>query len=117
MSENMSSVAGALFFLSLSIASYLSSLIVNVIHSVTGENGKFPWLGGHDLNENRFEYYYFIVAALGSTYLIYYTFFASSYVSSTKSIKLGKELHLENSVGSPATRKHEERGGLDSGAT
>lgn len=57
MPENMRSIAGTMFFLSLSIASYLNSLIVNIIHSVTRENEKFPWLGGHDLNENQLEYY------------------------------------------------------------
>ncbi|KAL2515958.1 Protein NRT1/PTR FAMILY 2.8 [Forsythia ovata] len=112
MSENMRSVAGAMFFFSLSIASYLSSLIVNIIHSVTGGNGKSPWLGSHDLNENRLEYYYFIIAALGCINLIYFTFFGSSFISSAKSIKVEGELHLENSVGSMAreTKDLEELG-------
>ncbi|KAL0335656.1 UNVERIFIED_CONTAM: protein NRT1/ PTR FAMILY 2.8 [Sesamum radiatum] len=44
--ESMRSVAGAIFFLSLSIASYLSTLIVNTMHSITKEEGETPWLGG-----------------------------------------------------------------------
>ncbi|KAL3528314.1 hypothetical protein ACH5RR_007636 [Cinchona calisaya] len=84
MPESMRSVAGAVFFLSLSIASYLSSLIVNIIHSVTGKNGRSPWLGGHDLNKDRLDYYYYIIASLGAINFVYFTFFASKYVTSGK---------------------------------
>ncbi|MCE3052121.1 hypothetical protein HAX54_051621 [Datura stramonium] len=53
--ETMRSVAGAIFFLSLSIASYLNTLIVNSVEMLSGLHGRKPWLGGHDLNENRLE--------------------------------------------------------------
>ncbi|KAK2965941.1 hypothetical protein RJ640_005357 [Escallonia rubra] len=79
MPESMRSIAGSLFFISLSLGSYVSSLILNVIHSLTGKNGT-PWLGGHDLNQNRLEYYYYIIAALGALNFIYFTFFASNYI-------------------------------------
>ncbi|KAJ9677327.1 hypothetical protein PVL29_022354 [Vitis rotundifolia] len=49
MPDSMRTVAGAIFHLSLSITSYLSSLLVNVIHTITGSCGWSPWLGGHDL--------------------------------------------------------------------
>ncbi|KAK4485696.1 hypothetical protein RD792_008348 [Penstemon davidsonii] len=97
MPETMRSVAGAIFFLSLSIGSYTSSLIVNVIHSVTGGKGKRPWLGGPDLNNNRLEYYYYIIAVLGVINLVYFTFFASKYVHFVEVNKLKEELQLENS--------------------
>lgn len=96
MPESMRSVAGAMFFLSLSIASYLSSLTVNVIHSVTGKNGRSTWLGGHDLNKNRLDYYYYIIASLGAINFLYFTFFASNYVSSGKVITSGRNLQLDN---------------------
>ncbi|CAI9764330.1 unnamed protein product [Fraxinus pennsylvanica] len=98
MPESMRSVAGSIFFISLSIASYLSALIVNVIHSVTGRNRKSPWLGGHDLNDNRLDYYYYIIATLGAINLIYFTFFASSYVPCGKAIKVAEESQLQDSV-------------------
>ncbi|CAI9112321.1 OLC1v1012758C1 [Oldenlandia corymbosa var. corymbosa] len=84
MPESMRSVAGAVFFLSLSCASYLSSLIVNIIHSATSRSGKSPWLGGHDLNKNRLDYYYYMIATLGAVNFLYYSFFASKYVSSPR---------------------------------
>ncbi|KAI3464000.1 hypothetical protein Pfo_020663 [Paulownia fortunei] len=99
--ESMRSVAGSIFFLSLSVASYLSSLIVNIMHSVTGGKGKTPWLGGHDLNHNRLDNYYYIVAVLGAINLIYFTFFASKYVPFGEDVRVGGELELENSGASP----------------
>ncbi|KAL2482025.1 Protein NRT1/PTR FAMILY 2.8 [Forsythia ovata] len=121
MPESMRSIAGSIFFLSLSIASYLSSLIVNVIHSITGRNGKLPWLGGHDLNKNRLDYYYYIIATLGAINLIYFTFFSSNYVPSSKAIKVSEESQLENSVNQSEARDvpsnemmQDEERGLDS---
>ncbi|KAJ1438973.1 Proton-dependent oligopeptide transporter family [Sesbania bispinosa] len=84
MPENMRTVAGAVFFLSLSIANYIGSLIVNIVHRVTSHKGKTPWLGGHDLNQNRLDYYYYVIAALGALNFIYFNFFASRYLISNK---------------------------------
>ncbi|KAK6153381.1 hypothetical protein DH2020_013020 [Rehmannia glutinosa] len=96
--ESMRSVAGSIFFLSLSVASYLSSLIVNVMHSVTGGRGKTPWLGGHDLNHNKLDNYYYIIAALGVINLVYFTSFASKFVPfGDRDVKVGGELKLKNS--------------------
>ncbi|EEF52112.1 protein NRT1/ PTR FAMILY 2.8 [Ricinus communis] len=82
MPESMRTVAGAVFFLSLSISSYISSLLINIIHHVSGKNGKTPWLGGHDLNQNRLDYYYFIIAGLAVVNFIYFNFYASRYAVS-----------------------------------
>ncbi|KAE9609612.1 hypothetical protein Lal_00006543 [Lupinus albus] len=85
MPESMRTVAGAVFFLSLSIANYIGSLIVNVVHKATSHRGKTPWLGGHDLNKNRLDYYYYIIAALGALNFVYFNFFASHYLTNRKS--------------------------------
>ncbi|XP_060968094.1 protein NRT1/ PTR FAMILY 2.8 [Cannabis sativa] len=82
LSENMRTVAGAIFFLCLSIASYIGSAIVNVIHSITEKTCKSPWLGNHDLNKNKLDYYYFIIAGLATLNLVYFSFFATHYVVS-----------------------------------
>ncbi|KAL3845998.1 hypothetical protein ACJIZ3_003401 [Penstemon smallii] len=99
--EKMRSVAGAIFFLTLSFGSYLSSLIVNVIHCVTKGKGENGWLGGHDLNSNRLSNYYYIIAGLEAVNLIYFTFFASNFVHCGKAIKVvgEEELELENNMG------------------
>lgn len=80
MPEHMRTVAGAIFFLTLSVASYLSSLIVDVIHTVSAKIAKSPWVGGHDLNQNRLDYYYFTIAVIGTLNLLYFVFFASRFV-------------------------------------
>lgn len=82
--ESLRSLGGSVFFLSLSFASYISSLIVNIIHSITNKTGKTPWLGGHDLNKNRLEYYYYIVACIAALNFLYYTLFASKFVTCNK---------------------------------
>ncbi|XP_020225228.2 protein NRT1/ PTR FAMILY 2.8-like [Cajanus cajan] len=84
MPESMRTVAGAIFFLSLSVANYLGSLIVNIVHKATSHRGKTSWIGGHDLNEGRLDYYYYVIAALGALNFVYFNFFASRYLVSDK---------------------------------
>ncbi|XP_065860864.1 protein NRT1/ PTR FAMILY 2.8 [Euphorbia lathyris] len=79
MPENMRTIAGAVFFISLSVASYISSLLINIIHVVTKRKGGVPWLGGRDLNRNRLDYWYIIVAGLAVLNLLYFTFVASRF--------------------------------------
>ncbi|XP_008437665.2 protein NRT1/ PTR FAMILY 2.8 [Cucumis melo] len=80
MPEHMRTVAGAIFFLTISVASYLSSLIVDVIKKVSGKIAKSPWVGGHDLNHNRLDYYYFTIAVIETLNLLYFVFFARRFV-------------------------------------
>ncbi|WCJ35987.1 Major facilitator superfamily protein [Euphorbia peplus] len=79
MPESMRTVAGAVFFISLSIASYISSLLINVIHVATTKKGRTPWLGGRDLNRNRLDYYYLVIAGMAVLNLLYFNFFACRY--------------------------------------
>ena len=96
MPESMRTTAGAVFFLSLSIASYIGALIVNIIHKATKKTDQLSWLGGHDLNKNRLDYYYYLVAALEVLNFVYFNFFASHFVLSTSA---GCEKRqLENSI-------------------
>ncbi|KAI3785715.1 hypothetical protein L1987_44840 [Smallanthus sonchifolius] len=92
MPESMRTVASAIFFITLSISSYLSLLIVNIIHKLTGTNGRNPWLGGHDLNKNRLDYYYYIIAGFGVLNLIYFTFVGSKFVAPAKIVGVDEEL-------------------------
>ncbi|KAJ4900717.1 Protein NRT1/ PTR FAMILY 2.8 [Raphanus sativus] len=80
MPEHMRAVAGAIFFLSSSIASYICTLLINVIDKVTREEGH-SWLGDKDLNKNRLENYFFIIGGIQVLNLIYFGFFASRFVT------------------------------------
>lgn len=94
--QTMRSVAGAIFFLSLSIGSYLSYLIVNVMHMVTGLGGRRPWIGGRDLNSNKLDRYYFCLGILGVINFFYYMFYARRFVvPPAKSVDVGEEVELE----------------------
>jgi peptide/histidine transporter 3/4 len=97
--ESMRTIAGAVFFLSLSIANYIGSLIVNIVNSATSHKGKTPWLGGHDLNLIRLDYYYYIIASLGVLNFIYFNFFACHYLISSKDTEQDDEEKVLEMVG------------------
>ncbi|MED6216857.1 hypothetical protein PIB30_012026 [Stylosanthes scabra] len=97
MPESMRTVAGAVFFLSLSIANYLGSLIVNIVHKATSHGRRNSWLGGHDLNQNKLDYYYYLIAALGVLNFLYFNFFASHFLG-TKPSKDTKKMQPKNSI-------------------
>ncbi|OMO66465.1 Proton-dependent oligopeptide transporter family [Corchorus capsularis] len=78
--ESMRTVAGAIFFVSLSIASYLNSVIVNIVYRTTKKSGT-QWLGGSDLNKDRLEYYYCLIAGIGAMNLLYFNVFARHFVT------------------------------------
>lgn len=79
--ESMKTMGGAVFFLTLSIASYSSDLLIRIILAVSKRIGGTPWLGGNDLNKNRLEYYYYTIAVLAVLNLLYFLFFARHYLS------------------------------------
>ncbi|OVA00321.1 Proton-dependent oligopeptide transporter family [Macleaya cordata] len=76
---SMRTLAGSLFFISLATASYLSSFLVNLVHETTksSRDGNPGWLGGRDLNKNKLDYYYYIVAGICVVNLIYFITFAN----------------------------------------
>ncbi|XP_045797814.1 protein NRT1/ PTR FAMILY 2.8-like [Trifolium pratense] len=80
--ESMKTLGGAVFFLSLSIASSLNNILIKIIVAMNMRNGGAPWLGGNDLNKNRLEYYYYTIAALGGLNLLYFLFFARFFLCS-----------------------------------
>ncbi|KAK4792102.1 hypothetical protein SAY86_022537 [Trapa natans] len=81
---NLRTVGGAIYFSSLSIASYLTSSIVSIVHSLSSRNGRTPWIGGPDLNSGRLDYYYYIIAAMSVVNLVYFNLFAKNFLSSSR---------------------------------
>ncbi|XP_057519078.1 protein NRT1/ PTR FAMILY 2.8 [Amaranthus tricolor] len=80
MPEYMRSVAGSIFFISLSMANYLATAIVNIIYQVTRRSDGKAWLGGRDLNHNRLDYFYAIIGFIGIFNFFYFSFFASKFI-------------------------------------
>ncbi|CAL9164562.1 protein NRT1/ PTR FAMILY 2.11-like [Musa acuminata AAA Group] len=69
--ENMRSLAGSLLFCGIAIASYLSGLMVMIIHHATADNGQGKWLA-QDLNEGRLELFYYFIGVIGAVNFIYF---------------------------------------------
>ncbi|KDP24544.1 hypothetical protein JCGZ_25108 [Jatropha curcas] len=90
--ETMRTVAGAIFFLSSSVASYLNTVLVNVVHHVTGKNGKSPWLGGHDLNRIKIDNYFYLIAGLATLNLLYFNLFSSRYLKNNVDIPMPESI-------------------------
>nr|ALE20036.1 NRT1/PTR family protein 2.1 [Catharanthus roseus] len=81
--ESMTTVANSLFSVTIAGASYLSLIIVNIIHHTTGSNGHPDWLTA-DINQGRLENFYFVLAVLGALNYIYFFLVARGYKYKSK---------------------------------
>ncbi|XP_062188918.1 protein NRT1/ PTR FAMILY 2.11-like [Phragmites australis] len=65
--ENMRSVAGSLLFSGLALSSYLSGLLVSVVHRATSDpaQGVDGWLA-EDLNRGRLDCFYLLIGFIGA---------------------------------------------------
>lgn len=77
--ENMRSIGGSLFYCGMAGASYLSSLLISIVHKTTSKESETgDWLS-QDLNKGRLDYFYYVVAGLGCLNLIYFMMCARWY--------------------------------------
>ncbi|KAJ4884279.1 Protein NRT1/ PTR FAMILY 2.13 [Raphanus sativus] len=76
--EHMRSIANALFSLSFAGSSYLSSVLVTVVHKFSGGHERPDWLN-KNLNEGKLDYFYYLIAVLGVVNLVYFWFCARGY--------------------------------------
>jgi dipeptide/tripeptide permease len=76
--ENMQSIAGSLLFSGIAISSYLSGLLVAIVHSATSGYQKDSWLS-EDLNKGRLDYFYYLIAAIGVLNFMYFLVLARWY--------------------------------------
>ncbi|MQM00838.1 hypothetical protein Taro_033598 [Colocasia esculenta] len=68
----MRSLSTALSWASLALGQYVSSFLVFIVNSVTGDGGHKAWLSEHSLNHNRLENFYWLMTAMGiANFLIY----------------------------------------------
>ncbi|XP_062192279.1 protein NRT1/ PTR FAMILY 4.3-like [Phragmites australis] len=54
----------ALFYCSFSFGFYLSSVLVSLVNKLTARGGRRRWLGDNDLNKDRLDLFYWVLAAL-----------------------------------------------------
>ncbi|KAI5416830.1 hypothetical protein KIW84_041729 [Lathyrus oleraceus] len=69
--ENMRSLAGSLFFCGLALSSYLSSLLISIIHRSSDKSANGNWLP-QDLNKGRLDYFYYMISVLEVVNLCYF---------------------------------------------
>lgn len=76
--ENMRSIANSLIFCSIAASSYLSTIVVNIVHHGTGTHGHPDWLTS-DLNAGRLDYFYYLIAGMGAFNFLYFLYVAHRY--------------------------------------
>ncbi|CAD6267969.1 unnamed protein product [Miscanthus lutarioriparius] len=85
VSAGMKSIGGSLVFCILGVASWLGSLLIQVVNDVTarrggGSSGRgHGWLGGANLNASRLDLFYWLLAVLGLVSFGLYVLCAWSY--------------------------------------
>lgn len=77
--ENMRSIANSLLSLTMGGASYLSTVVVMIVHSTTsGKDGRPDWLAD-DINTGKVDYFYYIISVMGILNLVYFLVVARRY--------------------------------------
>ena len=91
--ENMRSIAGSLFYCGMAGSSYLSTLMISIIHKVTAKSKTGNWLP-EDLNKGRLDYFYYVILAIEVLNLGYFLLCSKWYKykgSSSSSVELSKQ--------------------------
>ncbi|MED6181617.1 hypothetical protein PIB30_020880 [Stylosanthes scabra] len=104
--ENMRSIGQSLFYCGMAGSSYLSTLLISIVHQTTAKSATGNWLP-EDLNKGRLDYFYFMIAALEVLNLGYflmcsrwYKYKGNDSTVSNSSIELnnGVTKHSETSI-------------------
>ncbi|XP_058757841.1 protein NRT1/ PTR FAMILY 4.6-like [Vicia villosa] len=75
----MRSWATSLTWTSLAIGYYLSSVIISIVNSVTGNASHKAWLSGSNLNHYHLERFYWVMCVLSGLNFLHYLFWAIRY--------------------------------------
>ncbi|CAM8986289.1 unnamed protein product [Rhodiola kirilowii] len=101
--KSMSSIAAALFGLGMAVASLLASAILSMVDGITSRNGDPSWVSS-DINAGHFDWYYWVLAALSFTNIVYFIFCSLSYgpcsgdVLKTEGLKIEEELSMLGTI-------------------
>ncbi|KAL9239515.1 hypothetical protein vseg_013828 [Gypsophila vaccaria] len=95
MPEQMRCLGSAIYFLCASMSSYISTSIANIMYTATKRSDGTAWLGGPDLNKNKLDRYFAVIACIAIFNLFYFTFIGSKFVQVDKTTNV-EELELSN---------------------
>ncbi|KAL9241867.1 hypothetical protein vseg_015927 [Gypsophila vaccaria] len=78
--KGMQTFLTAMTYCSYSFGFYFSSVLVSIINSITsGSQSKKGWLGDNDLNKDRLDLFYWLLAGLSLVNFFHYLFWANWY--------------------------------------
>uniref|UniRef100_A0ACD5UBM4 Uncharacterized protein n=1 Tax=Avena sativa TaxID=4498 RepID=A0ACD5UBM4_AVESA len=78
--RGMKSIATALFWCELGLASLMATLLVEIVNSATRHGHKGGWLEGTTLNSSHLDLFYWVLAVLGFLSFFNYLYWAKKYV-------------------------------------
>ncbi|KAJ4839969.1 hypothetical protein Tsubulata_033642, partial [Turnera subulata] len=77
--EGMQSFLTAMTYCSYSFGFYLSSLLVSLVNKITSSSSNSGWLSDNDLNKDRLDLFYWLLAALSFINFFHYLFWSRWY--------------------------------------
>ena len=77
--EGMQSFLTAMTYCSYSFGFYLSSLLVSLVNKITSGSSGGGWLSGNDLNTDKLDHFYWLLAALSFVNFFNYLFWSRWY--------------------------------------
>lgn len=90
--ESMRSTATALFWTSISVGNYVSTIMVTIIHHVSN------WLPDNNLNKGKLDYFYWLITLMQIINLGYYVVCAKFYTFKPIQLRPTKETELSTPV-------------------
>ncbi|KAK1440402.1 hypothetical protein QVD17_06229 [Tagetes erecta] len=93
--KGMQSLLTAITYCSYSFGFYLSSVLVSLVNKVTSRSSDGGWLGDNDLNKDRLDLFYWVLAGVSLINFLNYLYWARWYNSSGKRSSSCK-LHLHS---------------------
>jgi solute carrier family 15 (peptide/histidine transporter), member 3/4 len=78
--QGMKSIASALFWCEIGLASYLATMLVQAVNRATRHGHQVGWLEGTNLNNSRLDLFYWVVTVVGLLAFLNYLYWAKKYV-------------------------------------
>ncbi|KAJ1296325.1 hypothetical protein BS78_01G291600 [Paspalum vaginatum] len=96
--KGMKTMSTGLFLSTCALGFFFSTLLVTIVHKVTGHGGRGGWLADN-LNDGRLDYFYWLLAVISAINLVLFTLAARGYVYKDKRLAdAGIELADEEAI-------------------
>jgi dipeptide/tripeptide permease len=96
--KGMKTMSTGLFLSTCALGFFFSTLLVTIVHKVTGHGGRDGWLADN-IDDGRLDYFYWLLAVISAINLVLFTFAARGYVYKEKRLAdAGIELADEECV-------------------